>query len=160
MARITVEDCLKNIDNQFDLVMVAAKRARRIANGAEPLVELENDKPTVVALREIAEGLINEQILNEMDEPVEDILSSEEAEELLASTPLQNPEADKSAAAAFASKPAQAAGSDKAEAPADPLSDDALAAAIAAELAGETGGSDASAEEPKAKTGDASGEEE
>ena len=44
MARITVEDCLKKIDNQFDLVMTAAKRARRLANGAEPLVELENDK--------------------------------------------------------------------------------------------------------------------
>ena len=86
MARITVEDCLKHIDNQFDLVMTAAKRARRIANGADALVELENDKPTVIALREIAEGLINDEILAEMEEPVEDILSSEEAEELLAST--------------------------------------------------------------------------
>lgn len=88
MARITVEDCLKRIDNQFDLVMTAAKRARRLANGAEPLVELEDDKPTVVALREIAEGLINDEILADMDEPVEDILSSEEAEELLANTPV------------------------------------------------------------------------
>ena len=88
MARITVEDCLKKIDNQFDLVMVAAKRARRIANGADALVELEDDKPTVIALREIAEGLINQDILDEMEEPVEDILSSEEAEELLANTPM------------------------------------------------------------------------
>lgn len=88
MARITVEDCLKKIDNQFDLVMIAARRARRLANGAEPLVELENDKPTVVALREIAAGLINEEILDQMAEPEEDILSSEEAEELLASTPM------------------------------------------------------------------------
>jgi len=88
MARITVEDCLKKIDNQFDLVMTAAKRARRIANGAEPLVELEDDKPTVVALREIAAGLINDEILSQMSEPVEDILSSEEAEELLANTPM------------------------------------------------------------------------
>ena len=88
MARITVEDCLKKIDNQFDLVMTAAKRARRIANGAEPLVELEDDKPTVVALREIAAGLINDEILAQMSEPVEDILSSEEAEELLANTPM------------------------------------------------------------------------
>jgi DNA-directed RNA polymerase subunit omega len=88
MARITVEDCLKKIDNQFDLVMVAARRARRLANGAEPLVDLENDKPTVVALREIAAGLINEEILDKMAEPEEDILSSEEAEELLASTPM------------------------------------------------------------------------
>ena len=67
MARITVEDCLKKIDNQFDLVMTAAKRARRLANGADALVELENDKPTVIALREIAAGLITEEILNEMD---------------------------------------------------------------------------------------------
>ncbi|MCP3999852.1 MAG: DNA-directed RNA polymerase subunit omega [Gammaproteobacteria bacterium] len=88
MARITVEDCLKEIDNQFDLVMTAAKRARRIANGAEPLVDLEDDKPTVVALREIAAGLINDEILAQMSEPVEDILSSEEAEELLANTPM------------------------------------------------------------------------
>jgi DNA-directed RNA polymerase subunit omega len=88
MARITVEDCLKKIDNQFDLVMTAAKRARRLANGAEPLVDLEDDKPTVVALREIAAGLINDEILATMSEPVEDILSSEAAEELLANTPM------------------------------------------------------------------------
>ena len=57
MARITVEDCLENIDNIFEMVLVAAKRARRIAHGADPMVELENDKPTVLALREIADGL-------------------------------------------------------------------------------------------------------
>ena len=57
MARITVEDCLDNIDNIFEMVLVAAKRARRIAHGAEPMVELENDKPTVIALREIADRL-------------------------------------------------------------------------------------------------------
>ena len=88
MARITVEDCLKKIDNQFDLVLTAAKRARRLANGADALVELENDKPTVIALREIAAGLINDEILAEMAQPEDDILSSEEAEELLANTPL------------------------------------------------------------------------
>ncbi len=88
MARITIEDCLKKIDNQFDLVLTAAKRARRLANGAEPLVEVENDKPTVIALREIAAGLINDEILAQMAEPVEDILSSEAAEELLANTPI------------------------------------------------------------------------
>lgn len=88
MARITVEDCLEHIDNQFDLILVAAKRARRLANGADPLVDIENDKPTVIALREIAEGLINEEILEQMTQPEEDILSSEQAEELLASTPL------------------------------------------------------------------------
>jgi DNA-directed RNA polymerase subunit omega len=59
MARITVEDCLNRIDNRFEMVLTATKRARQIANGAEPLVEEENDKPTVLALREIAEGLID-----------------------------------------------------------------------------------------------------
>jgi DNA-directed RNA polymerase subunit omega len=59
MARITVEDCLNRIDNRFDMVLTATKRARQIANGAEPLVEEENDKPTVLALREIADGLID-----------------------------------------------------------------------------------------------------
>ena len=88
MARITVEDCLGQIDNMFDLVMVAAKRARRLANGAEPLVEWENDKPTVVALREIASGHIGREILDEADQSVDDLLSSEEAEQLLASTPI------------------------------------------------------------------------
>ena len=57
MARVTVEDCLDHIDSRFDLVIKAAKRARAIAMGSDPLVEWENDKPTVVALREIAEGL-------------------------------------------------------------------------------------------------------
>ncbi|MEE4184589.1 MAG: DNA-directed RNA polymerase subunit omega [Gammaproteobacteria bacterium] len=88
MARITVEDCLEKIDNQFDLILVAAKRARRLANGADPLVAMENDKPTVIALREIAAGLINQEILDQMGQPEPDILSSEHAEELLASTPM------------------------------------------------------------------------
>ena len=88
MARITVQDCSQNVDNLFDMVMIAAKRARRLANGAEPLVERENDKPTVIALREIAAGLINEEILLEVSEPENDLLSSEEAEELLANTPI------------------------------------------------------------------------
>jgi len=66
MARVTVEDCLDHVDNRFELVMVAAKRARQIAvHGEQPMVEWENDKPTVVALREIAEGLITADILNE-----------------------------------------------------------------------------------------------
>jgi len=59
MARITIEDCLDHVDNRFNLVLVAAKRARQISNGKEPLVAWENDKPTVVALREIAEQKIN-----------------------------------------------------------------------------------------------------
>ena len=88
MARITVEDCMDNVENLFDLVLVASKRARKLANGAEPLVDWENDKPTVVALREIAEGLINREILEELEQPEEDLLSSEEAERLLAEAQL------------------------------------------------------------------------
>lgn len=60
MARVTVEDCLENVDNRFELVLLAAERARQLAlYGADAYVEWENDKATVVALREIAEGFIN-----------------------------------------------------------------------------------------------------
>ena len=84
MARITVEDCLENIDNIFEMVLVAAKRARRIAHGAEPMVELENDKPTVLALREIADGHVTPAILDEIEQPApEDFMQSEAAEEIL-----------------------------------------------------------------------------
>jgi len=72
MARITVEDCLENVDNLFDLVLIAAKRARRIANGAPLLVSEDNDKPTVIALREIAEGLISSDILDEVEMEVDE----------------------------------------------------------------------------------------
>jgi len=65
MARVTVEDCLQNVDNLFQLVLLAAQRARRLANGAEPTIPWENDKPTVVALREIAEGNITAEMLRE-----------------------------------------------------------------------------------------------
>lgn len=61
MARITVEDCLQAVDNRFELVLTATKRARQIGHGAEALVEEENDKPTVIALREIADGLIDSE---------------------------------------------------------------------------------------------------
>lgn len=65
MARVTVEDCLDHVENRFELVMVATKRARQIAvRGDEPMVEWDNDKPTVLALREIAEGLITADILD------------------------------------------------------------------------------------------------
>jgi len=79
MARITVEDCVAHIPNKFQLVLVAAKRARQLANGAEPMVEWENDKPTVVALREIAEGYVTESILEERDQAIEDLLELESA---------------------------------------------------------------------------------
>lgn len=59
MARVTVEDCLKNVKNRFELVIIAAKRARQLMHGKEPHVEWDNDKPTVVALREIALGFTN-----------------------------------------------------------------------------------------------------
>ena len=66
MARVTVEDCLENVENRFELVMVSSKRARQIATeGKEAMVSTENDKPTVLALREIAEGFVNASILNE-----------------------------------------------------------------------------------------------
>ena len=67
MARITVEDCLNNIDNLFDLVLLSAKRARQLANGADARVDWENDKPTVVALREIADGKVTMDLLSEPD---------------------------------------------------------------------------------------------
>ena len=67
MARLTVEDCLPHVDNRFHLVLVAAKRARQIAMGGEPLVSIDNDKPTVLALREIAEQKIGPEILHDPD---------------------------------------------------------------------------------------------
>jgi len=67
MARITVEDTLDNVDNLFEMVLLASKRARQIANGSEALVPRQNDKPTVIALREIAEGLITPAIMEERE---------------------------------------------------------------------------------------------
>ncbi len=84
MARITVEDCLDNIGNIFEMVLVAAKRARRVAHGADPMVERENDKPTVIALREIAEGHVTPAILDEIETPpIEDLLQIESSEEIM-----------------------------------------------------------------------------
>jgi DNA-directed RNA polymerase subunit omega len=85
MARITVEDCLDNIENIFEMVLVAAKRARRVAHGADAMVELENDKPTVIALREIAAGLVSPSILEEIEEPsmAEDLMRADAGEDEL-----------------------------------------------------------------------------
>ncbi len=70
MARITVEDCLDHVDNRFELVLVSSKRARQLAvGGKEPMVPEENDKPTVLALREIEEGYIDASILTQKEEP-------------------------------------------------------------------------------------------
>jgi DNA-directed RNA polymerase subunit omega len=69
MARITVEDCLEVVDNRFELVMMAAKRARQLANGVEPQLDNSesNDKPTVLALREIADRKVDQTMIDEID---------------------------------------------------------------------------------------------
>jgi DNA-directed RNA polymerase subunit omega len=81
MARVTVEDCLENVDNRFELVRLASRRARQLAQGKDPLVDPENDKPTVIALREIAEGLIDEQILDEAEAAEKSQFSGADSEE-------------------------------------------------------------------------------
>ena len=68
MARITVEDCLAVVNNRFELVLMATKRARQLAKGATPTVDEENDKPTVLALREIAERKVNQTMIDEIDQ--------------------------------------------------------------------------------------------
>lgn len=82
MARITVEDCLKNVKNRFELVLIAAKRARDITRkGIEPFVPWENDKATVVALREVADGLIDKNVLHEEPVSAEQEVSVQEQQE-------------------------------------------------------------------------------
>jgi DNA-directed RNA polymerase subunit omega len=88
MARLTVEDCLDHVDNRFELVLIAAKRARQLSMGAEALVELENDKPTVLALREIAENKINKSVLEEEVVPQDDIEAMIEGELLQSPMPM------------------------------------------------------------------------
>lgn len=78
MARITVEDCLDHVENRFELVIVGSKRARQIAvGGKDPLVPEENDKPTVIALREIEEGLIDRSVLAEPDPETQPLMTPE-----------------------------------------------------------------------------------
>ncbi|PCI21543.1 MAG: DNA-directed RNA polymerase subunit omega [Piscirickettsiaceae bacterium] len=69
MARVTVSDCLEHVDNRFELVLLASRRARQLMEGAESSLEVENDKPTVLALREIADGQITEEFLDLVDNP-------------------------------------------------------------------------------------------
>jgi len=88
MARLTVEDCLDHVDNRFELVLVASKRARQLSMGAEPLVELENDKPTVLALHEIAENKINKSVLEQEVIPQDDIEAMIEGELLQSPMPM------------------------------------------------------------------------
>jgi len=97
MARITVEDCLDHVDNRFDLVLLGTKRARQLAGGVEPLLEWENDKPTVMALREIAAGILSAEFIAaaEQQEQEEDTAKSLEqalAEELAADMQREAPE--------------------------------------------------------------------
>ena len=83
MARITVEDCLENVDNRFNLVLIAAKRARQLSEGHQSELDTENDKNTVLALREIAAGLVNSDILidePETEETADDLFLSDENE--------------------------------------------------------------------------------
>lgn len=80
MARVTVEDCIENVENRFELVITSAQRARQIANGADPLIEEESDKPTVIALREIAEGAVDEENLKQLQVELDTRLAAAQAE--------------------------------------------------------------------------------
>ena len=102
MARVTVEDCLKDVDNRFQLVVMAAKRARQIEAGAQPLVDPERDKPTVVALREIAEGKVTQAVLDEVHvhQPVRSRISDFEIRDELGEFRGEDEEAAKPRAAA------------------------------------------------------------
>lgn len=89
MARITVQDCLEHVDNRFELVLLATKRARQLSNGVEPILPWAKDKPTVLALREIAGGHINQTFIEEQAVKTEETPKSLEealAEELAASS--------------------------------------------------------------------------
>lgn len=86
MARVTVEDCLDHVDNRFELVLLASKRARQLAAGKQAHVAWENDKPTVVALREISEGKITRKIMDQVaaeEHAQESVVSEEEVQESL-----------------------------------------------------------------------------
>ena len=105
MARVTVEDCLDNVENRFELVLVAAKRTRQLMLGADPLVPEDRDKLTVIALREIAEGMITRSILEEQEIDLEKELFGEveelsgeagEAEEHSAAQMVEKSEEDES----------------------------------------------------------------
>jgi len=84
MARITVEDCLEHVENRFELVLVAARRTRQLQLGHDPLVPEDRDKHTVIALREIAEGLVTSEILKEVEvdtrQELEEVFASGEGE--------------------------------------------------------------------------------
>ncbi len=131
MARVTVEDCLDNLENRFELVLVAAKRARQLAMGSPAHLEWENDKPTVMALREISENFIDASVLNE-----EDIPSVEEETEADAATMSSEAETEVGVLAAQADDSAE---SETAEAAGEVDVAAALAAALAADLGSSMG---------------------
>jgi DNA-directed RNA polymerase subunit omega len=84
MARVTVEDCLRHVGNRFELVLLASQRARQIAYGKQALVDMGNDKPTVVALREIASGRISQAMLDavnreDVEQDISDLVEQPEA---------------------------------------------------------------------------------
>jgi len=99
MARITAEDCLRNVSNRFELVLIASKRARQLLReGADPLVPSEGDKATVIALREIAAGLIDKSILEEHKIPPRVVAedTSEISQEIIAETQATEVESEES----------------------------------------------------------------
>ncbi len=90
MARVTVEDCLAHVDNRFDLVLLATKRARQLANGVEPTLPWHKDKPTVMALREIADGKISYEVVQAAQKQIDETAAALEqrlASELAAELP-------------------------------------------------------------------------
>jgi len=82
MARVTVEDCLGNLRNRYELVLLASKRARQIVLGSDPLVPEDNDKPTVIALREIAENLVTNDNIDKINQSDNDEELAEDVFEL------------------------------------------------------------------------------
>jgi len=79
MARITVEECLDKVQNRFELILLASRRARQLATGGkEPLVDCENDKPTVAALREIEHGVISKKVLDDQERAEQAAIEAEE----------------------------------------------------------------------------------
>ena len=100
MARLTVEDCLDKINNRYDLVLLAGKRARQLSNGVEPLVKPGSDKPTVIALREIAAGLVDMENIEQLGKPQFDEAALEEMELHPSLPPPLPPPADEMGSAA------------------------------------------------------------
>jgi DNA-directed RNA polymerase subunit omega len=93
MARVTVEDCLAHVDNRFDLVLLATKRARQLANGVEPTLPWHKDKPTVMALREIAEGRISNEVVQAAQKQIDETAAALE-QRLAAELAAERPDAD------------------------------------------------------------------